>query len=215
MKHIHLEQCHSTQDSLIELNLETFERYLISTDEQNAGRGRRDNYWESNEHSLCFSMTLLPHQELTLSSAELSIIVANYYGLFVKWPNDLINSNGKKCGGILIQKVHNFLIVGIGLNLYPSKLQNYAIESGPIFETPKVFSYSEESHKLATYIHNKRLRNVHNQWENRCVHLNKKVSIVEDGSSIQGRFIGIGKFGEALIETPKETLHIYNGSLRF
>jgi BirA family biotin operon repressor/biotin-[acetyl-CoA-carboxylase] ligase len=215
MKHIHLEQCHSTQDSLLEVNLDFFERYLISTNHQTRGRGRRDNQWEANESSLCFSMTLLPHKELTLTSAELSIIIAEFYDLKVKWPNDLINKKGEKCGGILIQKVHGFLIVGIGLNLYPSEFKKYDYKPGSIFEKPSSFSHQEESHKLANYIYKSRVLNVHKRWEKRCTHLDKKVSIIESDTVVTGLFIGIGKFGEALIKTNKKTLQIYNGSLRF
>jgi len=38
--------------------------------------------------------------------------------LFLKWPNDILTSDGKKCGGILCQYIDkSTIVVGLGINL--------------------------------------------------------------------------------------------------
>lgn len=215
MEHIHLQQCESTQSEMLKLDLKSPQQYLISTDIQTMGRGRRNNIWESNSNSLCFSLCLEPHEELTLSSAEISVYIAQYYNLKVKWPNDLLNYQGEKCGGILIQKVRDYLIVGIGLNLYPSDLQEYSIKPGFIFKKGDLTSAKEEAFKLASYIYTHRTKSIVPPWESRCIHMNKNVTITEDSNIYKGKFIGLGNFGEALLEKDQKVLKIFNGSLRF
>jgi len=227
MNHIHLEACESTQDYLLELEKNDMQNYLISTDHQKGGRGRRENKWISSDKSLCLSFTLNPAEVLTLTSAELSVIVVEYFkhfyeiDLFVKWPNDILNSKDEKCGGILIQKVSSKLIVGIGLNFSPYKFEHFQIKAGTIFEKEIGLNNKEESLKFYDFVSKNRKNKIEirSNWESYCSHLNKTVSITEDSNSISGEFLGLGEFGEACLRVHEENqfrIHkAFNGSLRF
>ena len=132
---LHLPQCQSTNDVLLGLSKEKNGRipegFLVSTDFQEAGRGQKNNKWESEPgQNLMFSLFLKPEfLEAKLAfwlSASIAIGTAkaleNYLPeVKVKWPNDLL-VNGLKIGGILIENVvsgRNISesVVGIGLNI--------------------------------------------------------------------------------------------------
>jgi len=132
---LHLPQCQSTNDVLLglakEKNGQIQEGFFVSTDFQEAGRGQKNNKWES-EHgqNLMFSLFLKPDfLEAKLAfwlSASVAIGVANALEKYlpevkVKWPNDLF-VNSLKIGGILIEntvsgKHLGESVIGIGLNI--------------------------------------------------------------------------------------------------
>ncbi len=217
MNHIHLETCPSTQDHLIALN-DLSQNILVSTNLQLSGRGRRSNFWSSGPGSLTFSFTLKANDILTLTSAEVSILLCEYFnrGIKVKWPNDLLNSHGEKCGGIILQKVGDVLVIGVGLNLTfkPNSTFEYAV--GSIFSEDDLFDPKTESQNIYNFILNNRLspNQVKTRWVDFCAHLNKQVEVIEDKTITLGKFIGIGDQGQAMIETPFELKELYNGSLR-
>lgn len=107
--------------------------FVVSADEQTAGKGMGSNSWESAKglnltFSVAFDMSwLLAAEQFLLSQlVPLGIleVLDNYLPkeqLKIKWPND-IYYDGHKLGGILINNTisGNFLdksIVGIGLNV--------------------------------------------------------------------------------------------------
>ena len=132
---LHLPHCQSTNEVLLDLAKEKRgqipEGFLISTDFQSAGKGQKNNKWESaNGQNIMFSLFLKPNfLEAKLAfwlSASVAIGVAKALEKYipevkVKWPNDLI-VNGLKIGGILIEntvlgKYLSESIIGIGLNI--------------------------------------------------------------------------------------------------
>ncbi len=132
---LHLPQCQSTNDVLLglakEKNGQFPEGFLVSTDFQEAGRGQKNNKWESEPgQNLMFSLFLKPDfLEAKLAfwlSASMAIGTAKALEHYlpevkVKWPNDLL-VNGLKIGGILIENVVSGKcisesVVGIGLNI--------------------------------------------------------------------------------------------------
>ncbi len=224
MNHIHLKECESTQEYLINLQKDPSAKYLISTDSQVKGRGRRENLWDSDKNSLCFSFSLKPNKILTLSASEITILLCQFFSLYknsnhqtkLKWPNDLINFENKKCGGVLINKIDDMLIVGIGLNLNPSKYPTYQIEAGSILKTHQEFQHKSLALEIVEYIHNNRISasEIYKKWKDFCFHLNTKVSILEEDKVTEGIFLNIGEFGQAIIQTQEKEVQIFNGSLR-
>lgn len=112
----------------------------LVTDQQNKGRGQRENHWHSiHGKNLTFSL-LLNNLNLDLSanfklSALVSLALAKYIqhqipksAVFVKWPNDILADNLKICG-ILIEnfsrnhKIHS-AIIGIGLNVNQTEFEH-------------------------------------------------------------------------------------------
>ena len=104
---------------------------LVLAEGQAAGRGRRGRHWRSPLGSglyLSLAWPLAP--DAVLAGASLAVGVATVEtlqrlgapGLALKWPNDIVHSQGK-VGGILLelqqQGSARWLILGLGLNVMP------------------------------------------------------------------------------------------------
>jgi biotin-[acetyl-CoA-carboxylase] ligase BirA-like protein len=219
IKQIHLDQCHSTQDVLKEQfnSIISRETILVSCDNQISGRGRGENSWNCMPGTLCFSLNILPHPIMSFTAIELSVIISEYFeskkkSLLLKWPNDLWNKDLKKCGGILVQGHQKNLFAGIGLNFFSTDHQ-----FGGIYNDSNPLDKKSLSFDIATYIFNHRISDsekLSQLWTERCGHMNQLVTILEGEETITGQFIGIGHYGEALIENSSGVKKIYNGSLR-
>ncbi|MBS4314392.1 biotin--[acetyl-CoA-carboxylase] ligase [Campylobacter vulpis] len=94
--------------------------------EQTSGVGSRDNAWISSRGNLHLSFCVrerdLP-SDLPLASASIyfAYLLKELLGSFgsqiwLKWSNDLY-LNDKKVGGVMSNKIGEFIICGIGLNL--------------------------------------------------------------------------------------------------
>ena len=99
----------------------------VLAEEQRRGRGRRGRSWTSGagESILCSILlldTAIEAELLTLTAAvATAAAIQNFCGLNagIKWPNDIL-VNGKKLGGILVEKRdiggRMCFVVGIGIN---------------------------------------------------------------------------------------------------
>lgn len=222
----------STQEKLKEFFKE-FEKdgpILVSTKEQTKGRGRMGKDWHFCKNSLAFSFSLQPSDILTLSSLEVGILLIKFFKqfyhqtLFLKWPNDLLTADGKKCGGILIENLNQYnLAVGVGINLGPAR---EALDQSE-FQIPLSFvnisEFDEKDHqvsipeKIYTFILGNRLSSeeIYSLWNDFCFHKNFEVTVESGDKKIKGKFIGIGKSGEALIESEGQRFPCFSGSLFF
>lgn len=227
MKHIHLERCNSTQKYLIEMTKDNaVDEVLVSCDFQSHGIGQRGNLWDCYTNSLCMSFVLIENEVLSLTALEIGVLTCDFFKsnykneLFLKWPNDILNSKGQKVGGIIINKQGDKKpIIGVGLNLFPSKndkLSSYDVEAGFIFNT----ELNMAKEKLAKSFYQFILANRHNseivikKWNDLCIHIGKDVQIHNDNKTQDGVFEGIGKYGQALIKHEGKTIEYYTGSLR-
>lgn len=220
MRHIHLDNCNSTQDYLKEQLAQGVETdLLISCENQTQGHGRNQKKWETLPHSLYFSFNLEPNPKVTWTAIELSVIIADYFyekfgeSLKLKWPNDIYHHDGKKCSGILIQQSLHKHVAGIGINLLSSN------DWGGVFTNlPINLSKEEWCKDIYHYIKTHRLLEtelIKEKFLSRCIHHNINVTISEGDEIHSGLFIGLGDWGEAILKTDQTTQHFYNGSLRW
>ncbi len=108
--------------------------YLVSTDTQTAGHGRRQQMWIDEGKSLLFSLATAfePHINVGAWSVQVAITLAETLEkltrqkILIKWPNDLYvkNTSGEygKCIGILTESSigkQGKMVTGIGMNLAP------------------------------------------------------------------------------------------------
>jgi len=125
------ERLPSTQRYLVEKirNTGIGSALAVIAKEQESGVGSRENSWSGGEGnffaSIAVSLEQLP-SDLPLSSvsiyfAYLMKIVLREEGesVWVKWPNDLYFGEDK-IGGVMTQKIKNWLVCGIGINLKKS-----------------------------------------------------------------------------------------------
>ena len=142
LKYIHLEQIDSTNAYLQRQQAECdIRNWVVSTDEQTAGKGMGSNGWESEvgknlTFSLALDMSFLPAERqfllseavaLGLYEALCSLIPEEK--LHIKWPNDIYFDN-RKLVGILINStikanMMDVSIIGIGLNVNQMQFQDW------------------------------------------------------------------------------------------
>lgn len=101
---------------------------VVLAEKQWAGRGRRGNKWFSNEGAALFSFLIEEDMNISLQDyLKLPIIIGfsvyeslkileKEYDFKFKWTND-IYLNEKKISGILIERIENFFVIGVGVNL--------------------------------------------------------------------------------------------------
>ncbi len=150
MKLIKFEVLDSTNDYM-KRNFKDFESYdIVAAENQTLGRGRRGNTWVSSKGMALFSF-FLKDQKLSISDyTKIPLVVGiatlkalkkieeNDYKL--KWINDIFLKNKKLCG-ILVEKVENNFVVGIGINVrnkVPKEVENIAISFGKDYDLDKI-----------------------------------------------------------------------------
>jgi BirA family biotin operon repressor/biotin-[acetyl-CoA-carboxylase] ligase len=117
---------------------EVTEETAVIALEQTGGIGSRENRWIGHRGNFFASIALrersLP-EDLPLSAASIyfaclmkRLLVPKHPELWVKWPNDLYLGE-KKVGGVLTQKLREFFIVGIGINLKKSEKTFASLET--------------------------------------------------------------------------------------
>ena len=142
LKYVHLEQIDSTNAYLQRQQLEyDIRNWVVSVDEQTAGKGMGNNGWESEvgknlTFSLALDVSFLPaeRQFLLSEAVPLGIIevldgILPAEKLSIKWPNDIFYEN-RKLAGILINStikanMMDVSIIGIGLNVNQMHFQDW------------------------------------------------------------------------------------------
>lgn len=225
MEHIHLKECESTQDFALEL-LNSKENFVISCEKQTKGRGQGTKTWDSLGNCISFSFDLKPCELISLTSLEVGVLVCMFFEKFynitpkLKWPNDILNQENQKCGGILINNpAKSNMIAGIGINLSSNDeliIDEYKVPAGFIFSQYIEINKKQICYNIAQFIHKNRLSNLNiiDEWNSRCAHMNQTVLIFDDQQETSGIFRGIGKNGQALIEVEKDLRDFYSGSLK-
>lgn len=142
LKYVHLEQIDSTNAYLQRKQSEgDIRNWVVSADEQTAGKGMGSNSWESEvgknlTFSLALDMGFLPAERQFLLSEAVPLGIVEVLDtvlpaekLSIKWPNDIFYEN-RKLAGILINStikanMMDVSIIGIGLNVNQIQYQNW------------------------------------------------------------------------------------------
>lgn len=151
MKFLKFDEIDSTNNYMKE-NISSFANYdIVSSKVQTSGRGRRGNTWLSSEGMALFSFLLKPEKELSIIEATKLPLLAGISTLSAlkkikdgaysfKWTNDVF-LNSKKLCGILIERVKDNFIVGIGINVankIPEDIKNIAISMESNYDIEKL-----------------------------------------------------------------------------
>lgn len=100
----------------------------LRADRQDAGRGRLGRVWDSEDGNL-FASTIVrlgigdpPASSLgflaSIAAFETARLIAPDVSIMIKWPNDLLTTNGAKFCGMLLERTGDTIIIGIGMNLF-------------------------------------------------------------------------------------------------
>ena len=116
---------------------------------QTAGRGRRDRFWLSVEGNLHLSMCLRdesishPFEVVMRSSVALIYVLRRLrVGAIIKYPNDILVGH-KKIAGMLIEKLEDAYVVGIGLNVAMDTVEYDFRPTSIYMETGKQYDYRD------------------------------------------------------------------------
>ena len=138
----HFEQIDSTNAFLQRQQSECdIRNWVVSADEQTAGKGMGSNSWESEvgknlTFSLAADMSFLPAERQFLLSEAVPLGIVEVLDkllpvekLSIKWPNDIYYGN-RKLAGILINStikanMMGISIIGIGLNVNQMQFQDW------------------------------------------------------------------------------------------
>ena len=151
MKFLKFDEIDSTNNYMKE-NISSFKNYdIVSAKTQTSGRGRRGNVWLSLEGMALFSFLLKPEKELSIVEATKLPLLAGISTLSAlkkikdgaysfKWTNDVF-FYGKKLCGILVERVKNDFVVGIGINVankISDNIKNIAISMESDYDIDKL-----------------------------------------------------------------------------
>lgn len=173
MNFVHLKQTDSTNAYLQRQHSEAdIRNWVVSADEQTAGKGMGSNGWESETgQNLTFSMALdmgfLPAERQFLLSEAVALGLYEALcplipeeKLHIKWPNDLYYEN-RKLAGILINStikanLMDISIIGIGLNVNQMQFQNWPTHPISLRQiTGKEYALQPLLEQVAESIYNK------------------------------------------------------------
>jgi BirA family biotin operon repressor/biotin-[acetyl-CoA-carboxylase] ligase len=112
MQVVRVDSVPSTQDLARPLPVGT----VVVAEHQTAGRGRLDRRWAGPPGSALLASWVLPAHPLAPLAAGVACAQACGERVRLKWPNDLL-LDGRKLGGILVERTDDRCIVGTGINL--------------------------------------------------------------------------------------------------
>lgn len=224
MQHYHFDSLPSTQTHLLEhLESNPNSQIVVSCDNQTSGIGRRGNEWIQLGEGLFVSFVSSLCDIPTLTALEVSVQIVEFFknkysiDLKLKWPNDILTNDSKKCGGVIINAIDKKAVIGVGLNLYSNTETAYDYPSGDLFNSSRLINKEQLALDLATYMIESRLtaKQIISKWNWYCCHLELDVTIADGENITSGLFKGVGSDGQALVEGNNQIKSVYNGSLRF
>jgi len=190
---------------------------VVVAREQSAGRGRRGRAWHSPLGGLWFSLLLRPPDpsdgRLALAAAlgvAEGIRKACGAGLGLKWPNDLILGGGK-VGGILLESIPPFVIIGVGVNVnvdpvtLPAGVAGGATSLAAALRHPldleaTLAAVLEGIDVAYGVLRAGRAPELLQRWRRLSVTLGRTVRIESGGAVVEGRAIDVDADGALVVE---------------
>ena len=230
--------CDSTNTRLQELaNAGAKEGTVVISEEQTAGQGRNGRNWNSPKgEGIFLSMLLRPEFKpryasmvtLVTALAVCSALEKNgVEHLFIKWPNDIVAS-GKKLCGILTKmstdaEAIQYIIVGLGINV---NQKNFHPEIAKIATSLYIETKEEKSQvniiadflsAFETYYEQFRITKdlslLKEEYNQKLVHRNSMVRIIEEGREKTVKALEINEKGELLVEEQGQIRTIIAGEI--
>ena len=216
-------------DSTMEKTKELIDNYnsnfLVLSDEQTKGKGRRGNIWYSPSGNIYISLGFknlidiknhfIFNAATVLSISESIDSICNLNSN-IKWPNDILVNN-KKIAGILINNIISkdlisYSVIGIGLNVNQHVFNKYIPMATSIFlETGLQNNIEEIQYKLLEQIkfdivNYFQSKNISSKYLDFLYRINK-VSFFESGSQkFNGIIRGVEDSGLLIVETENEII---------
>ena len=213
-----------------QLRIEEFE--VIVAKNQTDGKGKRDSTWISSEGAALFSFAIEDRYELdekiTIFTGYIVYKVLKNYienkdKLTFKWPNDIYYENKKICG-ILCEKIRNYIIIGIGININNTDFGIFREKAIALVEiTGKNHSVQNIIEEIVETFQNE-LYSLNREWEdilqiiNENSYLKDKKIIIQQNGKFSGKeykFLRVDRRGKISLIAKGDNDEIKFSSLEF
>jgi len=231
----------STNDRARELLIESgVDGGVVIAEEQSAGRGRRGRSWLSPPGvNLMLSVALQPTVRardawqlgLATALATRAACVASVEGsaLGLKWPNDLVTSEGRKVAGLLLEtevtgEHISAAVLGIGINVnwrrgdMPPDIATDATSLAELAgaEVDRVALLDRLLDALDDEVtHIEQGRSPLRRYRAACVTIGQEVTVHAAGDTIVGRAVDIDDVGSLVVETATSRVALATGEVAF
>lgn len=193
--------------------------FLVLSERQHAGRGRRGRDWVSPYGDNLYYSLALPVNGGMRQLEGLSLVVGlallralqglGVTGVGLKWPNDLL-VNGRKIAGILLELAgdpadvcHVVIGVGVNVNMLPGSRvaidqpwTSMRLELGALVDRNRLVSAFNE--QLAHYLDIHRLRGFSSlleEWQENHLWQGRSVTLTTGANPIEGVVLGVDQSG--------------------
>jgi BirA family biotin operon repressor/biotin-[acetyl-CoA-carboxylase] ligase len=210
----HLAEVGSTNDWLLARAEALPDGHWVIADRQTAGRGRRGRVWNDGAGNFMGSVLVKATgqvQQLSFVAAlalhdALSALIGQPARFALKWPNDVL-LDGTKCSGILLERVGEALVIGMGVNLahHPDGIERPATSlaaAGLAVPTPAALL----DELAAAFSHWRQTWAAHDfapiraAWTARAAGVGARIVARLGNDSPEGLFIGLADDGALLIQ---------------
>ena len=209
------------------------DRTLLAAEDQVSGRGRLDRAWVSPPRAgLTVSFLFRPSAPMsTWAWLPLLAGVALRQAVSVdrtrlKWPNDLLDLDGRKLAGILAQTTGDAVVIGIGLNIslteqeLPVPAASSLLLSGidAPDRTDLLISIAEcLDRRMAQWEDvggDAQACGLAAEYAEACVTVGHRVRVSTlDGTAVEGLAVRLGSDGHLVVETGGELLSVGAGDV--
>ena len=207
------------------------EKFVITSQRQNAGRGRRGRSWIGCEGNLFMSLGIECSlrdlgQIIFVVSLSLAEVILEYkpsLDVKLKWPNDVL-INGAKISGILLEKGDgDYLIIGIGVNIKNApKSDNikYAVSSLydagiDVDRLEFLQSYLTKFDENINLWKKEGFGIIRQKWLSMASHRDQEIRVVTEKEEKTGIFKGVDDNGILLLQTANGEEKIFAGDVFF
>ncbi|MDD7410059.1 biotin--[acetyl-CoA-carboxylase] ligase [Fusobacterium gastrosuis] len=228
MKFLKLDEIDST-NNYMKKNIDKFSSYdIVSAKNQTSGRGRRGNTWVSSKGMALFSFLLKTDKKLDINEYTKLPLIAGIATLSAmkkieendykyKWTNDIYLEE-KKLSGILVEKVENDFVIGIGINVnnqIPEEIKDIAVSLKNKHDIDKVILTVVET--FADY-YNKfssgKWLDILDEINKYNFLKNKKIKVNVGSEVYKGEALDINKDGRLAVKINNEIKYFNAGEIR-
>lgn len=214
-----------------------FDRWLVMTEHQSRGRGRRGRQWVSPFGHNLYQSLLWTFQGGIAALEGLSLVCAlvvlrtlksqGYEDITLKWPNDVL-FNGRKLAGILLEVSGDVagpcrVVMGIGVNTAMPAGAGTAIDQ-PYSDLRSVSNGVVDRNQLAAALINEWVLTLEqferagfsqfrDEWMGSDAYLGQLVEIKSGANVIVGVSAGVDPAGRLLLDTDSGCITVAGGEL--
>ena len=203
---------------------------VVTADEQTQGRGRLQRDWSSPKGAGIALSIGSPLSTYSMEPSTIPLVVGvaviealNEFGVNanLKWPNDIIfvsEANAvRKVGGILLQRIGEHVVVGVGLNvslntgeLPTETATSLSLEGYEISREELIVSIVSNLEKLA--LDNSEIWRT--KYLETCATLGSQVRVIlADGSQTEGHATQISQAGGLIVEVEGAAIEVTVGDI--